>query len=332
VQNAIDPDLPKPNMFKLELFDVKRESLGAQKLRDDSNIIEGVGELQMDGKEKKGFNMEIALNEDQLEDTGNVPKNLTFQSVLSEKEDHSVVEREDAIEEKKTKPLEVKEEPKPSLPEDNKALSALQTKKLLNYQETQVDTKKKKPSQIREKIALMILTVQDNAIGDLWALWLGTCISKHNFEDYIGIAFASIYGLFLILQILILCKFANTLLMKLCARILVIGLIPIYIIASFIPSISTNLLTNLSLFSSLVLYERMSMFVGSSFMMNQLPRKSLGLHKVRHIVRFLACVGSSVLLAGELEYAKVLFYALALISLISAMSLTKRTKFAFNQS
>ena len=331
MKNNIDSDLLKVNtVVKLELFDVKRESLGDQKSKDDSNIIEGIGELQQDVKDKKGFNMEMVLNEDQLEDVVNVPKNLTFQSVLSDKEDQSIVEREDHIKEKKTKALEVKEESKPSLPEDNKALSSLQTKKLLNYQETQVSKRTEKPSQIREKIALIILTIQDSAIGDLWPLWLGICISKQDFGDYIGIVFTAIYGLFLILQILILFKFTNTLLMKICARVLLIGMIPIYIIVIFTPSISNNLFTNLSLFTALVLYERISMFVGSSFTMNQLPKNSFMLHKIRHAFRFIACIGSSVLLANEFDYARILFYALAFISLISAISLTERNKLAFN--
>eukprot|EP01022_Parablepharisma_sp_SALTPOND_P007753 TRINITY_DN1327_c0_g1_i1.p1 TRINITY_DN1327_c0_g1~~TRINITY_DN1327_c0_g1_i1.p1 ORF type:complete len:467 (-),score=33.81 TRINITY_DN1327_c0_g1_i1:2077-3477(-) len=296
------------------------------------------------------FNVEVLLSENQLEDLAEVPKNLTFRSMLSSKLDYPVEggkegdeslnitkERVDAnlIESPKKGSKNSAGEPKP-IPQKDLSPSNKVPSQEIPKEDTAPKMSQTSPAQTREKIALVLLTIQESALGDLWPLWLGICIGAFEAEKYMGLTFSMAYLVLLLLQIASLCTCRGIFVKSIYSRLFLLGMAPIYVATSFFPQMFKSFWITSGLFVVAFFWERFTLFISNSFVLNQLPKNSQALYKIRYVVRFVSYFGSILLLAtgtaikGKIMNEKTVFFVLVAITIGSAICLKKERTRASN--
>ncbi len=174
-------------------------------------------------------------------------------------------------------------------------------------------TTENQPSHHKVETAVFVMiTVQESVLGDLWPLWLAACLGTVRAERYIGLVFSAGYGILLAVQGVLLCKYKGAFTKPVYAQLLLLFLIPTYFAAAFCPSMPALWLT-LSALAILCFYERFTLFLANSFIMNQLPKRSQVLYKFRYMIRFLAYFAGILLFAflSLRHQQRIIFFVLA---------------------
>ncbi len=264
----------------------------------------------------KEVNVEVLMSDsNQPEDGPSVPKNLTFRSMLSSKLDTPAdKDFDDSLSSSKEKQRDLPlVQPRGSLVEQK----LIDAKESSSPPKNTVSSNHGSPERIAmvgdkatsqdesthslETAVLVLITIQDSVLGDLWPLWLGVCVGARQAERYIGLVFAVAFGALAIVQCLSLCKCRSAFVRPTCARALLFLLVPAYVGTAFVPSLSADTLAAMLAFVSLCCYERFALFLANSFVMNRLPKNSQLLYKCRYAVRLFAYLGGVLLFAGGKE-------------------------------
>jgi len=335
--------LGNPKEVKLELYENMIRKIEMPSLKNIQNEEKSIVIEQNPIPDNKIFsnnneesprdlNIEVQISENAEIENTEIPKNLTFRSMLSSKSDvPNIKEIDDSLNISREKTdgnhlvpqnEEIKRENNPKNIENQiKPISESQTS-IKN--ENILPNPEPKPTFLRQKICVILLTIQESSIGDLWPIWLAFNINFENCEKFIGIIFTIIYCMILILQGICLNKFKQIFIKSIFSKILLFLLAPLYFVMAFLQNVWKSFIGILTLFTIICVFERFCLFIGISYIMNQLPKRSQFMLKIRYAVRFFSYFFASSFLALSFLYPnieKLLFCILAGISILSAILL-----------